>query len=771
MTKLHICLGRNGDILNILSFLWHDAQTGEKPRLMVAAECSPLMEGVSYVDTVIYNGPHYEILKAIEQAKGMADEVIVCQTKGPKEAMPELAKMHKGKRPASNFCKESWQMAGRLPEWGNLYPLIFDKRDKEREARLVDKYGFKKKGRPTILLAMNSVSSPFPYPDLLKLVVETAGARCQARVVEIKNDAERIQDVIALYEQNVVCLVAIDSALLHLAWAVPKMPVIALAQDTPTYWHGSAWKPNMTFYCRYHDFPSRAGAMVEKIRQLRAGEILADTAMLQCWSEYEAKRTEKPIGEGLAFTTGICSRDSVTLKLSEARVPYLKDCLNMAIQKAHSDETLIVLHRPDTMIDVKEFTVKPPFYCYRMSLPNNERKAIAEFSPIADLFCASRRWWKSIMPEIPDVLLTRDFVWSQCLWAAFKKCEARDATGISFRVKKEPIPGTLGAAGRYNQAQCAAYLKSNRIYSRYPKVTEQCASVVIKGLPPFAYNPSLLRWKDGFLMTYRYHFDDTRNTKLGIAELDSGFAVLRHGAMPLTSEAQSYEDARLFSLHGEVWFSWTEAKDVNTASPTCVVKYAQLEEVPLYKKQPERWVISRVYQIASGANDWTTMQKNWVFFESDENLFCIYRSIPLLVVWQVQGEKVIAEHNQPGVQWPYGDIRGGGVIAIDGKLLRLFHSPLDNDPSTNRQRRYFIGAAVMEYKPPFTTLGVTKHPIIYGSEIDSLSPGERKSCKHFKPSVAIPYGLIDDGESVLAAIGVNDSSCVVSRIPKSKLPL
>ena len=79
-------LGRLGDILNILPMLWKDAQGGVKPKLMVAAEYASVLEAVSYVEPIIYNGPHYEIAKAVEQAKAIEGAGVRClQVNGPPE--------------------------------------------------------------------------------------------------------------------------------------------------------------------------------------------------------------------------------------------------------------------------------------------------------------------------------------------------------------------------------------------------------------------------------------------------------------------------------------------------------------------------------------------------------------------------------------------------------------------------------------------------------------------------------------------------------------
>ena len=115
MTCCYIQLGRYGDILNLLPLLHKDSLAGVKPKLMVAAEYAPLLDGVSYVEPVIYPGPHYEIIKAVEYAKSKGWEPVVCQVNGPIDAVKEHtygAAGQQGAFPHHFFpeakCTESW---------------------------------------------------------------------------------------------------------------------------------------------------------------------------------------------------------------------------------------------------------------------------------------------------------------------------------------------------------------------------------------------------------------------------------------------------------------------------------------------------------------------------------------------------------------------------------------------------------------------------------------------------------------------------------------
>ena len=95
------------------------------------------------------------------------------------------------------------------------------------------------------------------------------------------------------------------------------------------------------------------------------------------------------------------------------------------------------------------------------------------------------------------------------------------------------------------------------------------------------------------------------------------------------------------------------------------------------------------------------------------------------------------------------------------ELLWFFHSRLD---CLLFGSRYFVGAMLMDPTIPFGMIGVSRKPILYGSE------GPREGF-HFKPSVVFPCGAVVDGDSFILALGVNDSSCMLARIRPENLNL
>lgn len=771
MTKLWVLLGKVGDILGILPLLHKSyADTGEKPRFMVAKEFASVLDGVSYVEPIIFDGPYHGLSKAIEYAKTLGGEYVSCQVIGPVQDLVDANPESTGQtgKWSTSYAKEAWRLAGALDKWDDNLPLIIDQRSKAREEALLRECGLIKRGKslPIILLSLNSNSSPFPYTDLLRELI-TLKFHFRYRIVELPK-AERIYDLLALYEKA-HCLITVDSAPLHLAWACRKLPVFALANDKPEKfnggdipWHGSPWKPNHHWYCRYKDFPDRAMEMLDKVDSL--SNFYTDSCALHVWSEYETKREFNSHCEQLPITKGMCARDSENHMADSKRVPYLKDVLRMAIQKAHNDGTNILLTRPDTNTgNYKQYT-KSPFFAYRITI--GERLS-ETFAPIADAFCATRAWWKERLNEIPDLLLSSDYQWSQCLWAVFKQHGATDATGFCSRIETPPKPFVASKTLEHNTLLCSAYMNTTKIHGRYPKVSEQleCLPLETHKLSPYGYNPAITETasKTEMSMVYRFHKGGL-STSLAMAVVDYDGKVISDHELHV-KDGRSVEDARFLVHKGVFNLSFVDSTFPNIPI-TSVVRRGEL--IPGIKNTG----LVNLVKDDIGYNDNTRIEKNWVYFDRNGTLYCIYECAPMHRVYVVDGgSKPHLTFESQGVKWPYGVARGGTPpVEYEGRLLRFFHSRLENEIGGVRHR-YFMGAYLMNPEPPFDVVWVSKRPILYGSESDTLTKEQRAECKHRKPNCVLPFGVVERDGGWLVSVGINDCISAIVKVKPENLNL
>ena len=324
-------------------------------------------------------------------------------------------------------------------------------------------------------------------------------------------------------------------------------------------------------------------------------------------------------------------------------------------------------------------------------------------------------------------------------------------------IVKQMIPPRVAR----NRTEMDKYLAAHNIVSQWPPVEQQLETVIVKGIAPGAYNPSIIRFQGRLVMTFRFH-DTTLKTRIGIAELDDKFNVTYAEGLRLDEEESlSLEDGKLFIFKGDLWLNFVVSTWPNFPS-------AQVKNVKLYK--PDRWRCSDKDQY--WLPDRQTLEKNHLPLVHDDVLHIIYRQ----AAWQENNPNELSqviytpsdkrEMKTPALRWPYGEIRGGTVpMPYDGKLISFFHSRLNNEmpPVTHR---YYIGCLLRKAEPPFQMLSISKRPILRGSEA-----GGDSTRFHFKPNVVFPLGAIGHNGGWLVSVGINDSNCGLVKIQPKDLQL
>jgi predicted GH43/DUF377 family glycosyl hydrolase len=274
-----------------------------------------------------------------------------------------------------------------------------------------------------------------------------------------------------------------------------------------------------------------------------------------------------------------------------------------------------------------------------------------------------------------------------------------------------------------------------------------------------AYNAAVARFDGRSLMAYRHEPLDRWNCRIHIAELDTAGNVVSDAAIavPESKDGENLEDPRLFHYVGGLWLAWTAA-DYTARSWKSVQRYGRLVE------GPNGWGVNEVFQPVYGMNDGTRKEKNWQFFESDGRLFFQYFTSPH-VVCEVVGNRVVAEHRSPGIQWAWGKPSGGTppVPFAPGHLITFFHSYEFHDVF---QRRYHAAALVFEDRPPFRQVSYSGFPLLTASEVDPLPAGDK-----WNPLCVFPCGAVRDGDEWLVSSGVNDCRISLHRFTDEELCL
>lgn len=447
MSKTYIMLGRHGDVISLLPMLYALSQRGEKNKLMVGSEFASVLDGQSYVEPVVFHGKVGAIPEALKEAGPGAVSAQVFGT-------PEDVKVHtfgaagfNNGNQTDSFVKEAWNLAGHFDLWATQPILLFDKRDSVREQALVQKHVHPKKR--LVLVALGGKTSPFPYRELcLKLLDLEFGRRKGWQVLDISDlKADRIYDLLGLYDKA-HCLVASDSAPLHLAVACPNLPVVAMVNDQPNYWHGSPWRPNHVWHCRYGDFPKRATEMLEWVGEAETwNKILGIKSAVTVWVTNRSEENSDNIKsrqaayknwEGIngmwiptEINPGTLGKDSHVHLGDPERHPYLRGCLRLGLMRAKDSDRMCVTRTTTCFRDGITERMMAHDACYAHRVAEYGTRQL--HNPATDLFCATKAWWERHFMEIPDLVWGRDQIWASVLQMLFRKYGAVELVDAVYK--------------------------------------------------------------------------------------------------------------------------------------------------------------------------------------------------------------------------------------------------------------------------------------------------------------------------------------------------
>lgn len=431
--KIFIQLGRIGDILNALPLAWeHRERTGEVPLFMVSKEFETVLEGVSYVEPLAFDGEFTETTLAVYQASKLSADVTLPQIYGQ-----GINYRHE----CSSFARESWYRAGAKMPWGSL-PLILDRRDAKREAALYAEV-IGDDPRPFVLMALEGKSSPFPYAKSLKEKLTWLFKARAIRVIDISTvKAKRFYDLLGLFEKA-KALISIDTGHQHLA-AACNVPVVALCTRDPSHWHGSPWRPQQIGRFFYDEFP---GAWINVFGSIEYPSIHG-SRIIHAW-------TDRPWLQQSEATRRRCAvaRDSWEMEYKTGRwipaewkpemitrtaeeigdphpVAFVRDLIKHGLSKTYGQNDIVAITNADVCFvpgltgRVLEVVSRHgAAFTHRWDFPRIDAPFIHDAQIKqkdggwycgSDAFFMSRWWLEKHLEELGDYVLGREY-WDQGL--------------------------------------------------------------------------------------------------------------------------------------------------------------------------------------------------------------------------------------------------------------------------------------------------------------------------------------------------------------------
>jgi len=117
MARVHVNTGRYGDIICFLPVLLNEyKETGVKARLVISKDYASILDGVSYVEPLVFDGRFEDVSGAIAFAKTFSDDVRTSQVVGISDVIVSqvYGNSHAPKIICDSFQKDAWKLADKL---------------------------------------------------------------------------------------------------------------------------------------------------------------------------------------------------------------------------------------------------------------------------------------------------------------------------------------------------------------------------------------------------------------------------------------------------------------------------------------------------------------------------------------------------------------------------------------------------------------------------------------------------------------------------------
>lgn len=270
---------------------------------------------------------------------------------------------------------------------------------------------------------------------------------------------------------------------------------------------------------------------------------------------------------------------------------------------------------------------------------------------------------------------------------------------------------------------------------------------------PHAYNGSLVRWKDQFLLSFRESTPQRRHSRNYLVWLDDNFTPTSAAHwLPLPPEA---EDVRLIANDSHLYLVYTHAGDWISVGQ---VNY-----------QDNLFSLQKLHELKEFEGKLLNkMEKNWTPFIAQNELYLSYSLQPHRVLTKTGTE--LSQTNS-FIQWNWGEMRGGTpAISIDDhRYLALFHSQqmMSSVHSKGMSTlHYFIGAYTFSAQAPYKILAVSSKPIVAkGFYTGSAYPSKTRT----PVNVVYPCGLVTDDTHLWFSYGRQDHELWIAKLDKQQL--
>lgn len=299
---------------------------------------------------------------------------------------------------------------------------------------------------------------------------------------------------------------------------------------------------------------------------------------------------------------------------------------------------------------------------------------------------------------------------------------------------------------------------------------------------PWAFNPSLIRWKERWLMSFRLIPDETgispvcsaSDSHIGLIYLDDDLNPIGYPQFITPTHPNQKrdcliaEDARLIICDGRLYVVYSGNKEAEIVDSGFRVYVAEIIE-----NEHGFYVAHNECLSFFEGEDPQRREKNWIPFIFENALHLAYHLYPHRIFRPLLDASERCEtvaNSFPSFIWEYGELRGGTpAVKLDEQhYLGFFHSSIYMKTVHSNQMyipHYFIGAYLFSAQPPFEVKYISPEPIV-GTNFyhgNSYEPYWHPVC------VVFPCGLAIYHNDLWISYGRQDHEIWVARLDKEKV--
>ena len=283
------------------------------------------------------------------------------------------------------------------------------------------------------------------------------------------------------------------------------------------------------------------------------------------------------------------------------------------------------------------------------------------------------------------------------------------------------------------------------------------------------FNPTITAVGDGYAMCYRVVQAGDVMRSLATCKLDRDFAIVPGSVTPLSdfldfAQRDSVDeralnwhaDPRYFSLKGRLYLAWNDGgnKPVNNQF---LVEMDQDGLRPIGK--------ARVMSCSPRRQ----IEKNWMLFEMDGDVYAIYSIAPLSVLKfdldqpdRLDGVEASLTGWSPAYEEFYGVMRGSAQpIRMGERFLTLAHSSFNTTDGRLYVANFYTFSAAM----PFTVEAAMTDPFELPNPKGSHFDFPRLNAEVLE--VVYPCGMVATANDLIISYGINDEYCAITTVSRA----